>query len=172
MVAAYSAAFIDTVEAEGAERAALLPLAGAVSRGQAGGAVLLRNAGGKPLRLRAELLAEGSSRGEGAGAWHELAIYRMESGQVAVALRLARQGGAETGVHRARVFEDMDSASGWLEGFDPACDLSVDFDVADSRVSAAYVTLKAAALRDRAERLERAYRSLVGEMLFRLESEL
>jgi hypothetical protein len=38
-------------------------------------------------------------------------------------------------------------------------------------MSVAQVALKAAALRDRAERLARAYRVMVGELLFRLETE-
>ena len=175
MSAAYSAAsaaFIESEPASAADRALALPVPALGVRSQPAGSVLLRNVGGKPLRLRADLLAEGSSRASNLGFWHELALYRTDSGQIAVALRLLRAGGAETGVHRARVFEDMDCAATWLEGFDPANDLSADFDVSDMRISAACVTLKAAALRDRADRLERAYRGLVGEMLFRLESEL
>jgi hypothetical protein len=39
-------------------------------------------------------------------------------------------------------------------------------------LSAVCVAVKAAALRDQAERLDRAYRGLIGEVLFRLESEL
>ncbi len=167
MSAAYSAA-----SAAMLERTLRLPLAGLPARGGDTESVLLRNVGGKPLRLHGELLAEGSTRMPEAACWHEIALYRTGSGQIAVALRFLRPGGAETGVHRARVFEDMDSAASWLEGFDPAVDLSADFDVSDPRLSAACVAVKAAALRDRAERLDRAYRGLIGEVLFRLESEL
>jgi hypothetical protein len=132
--------------------------------------LLLRNGGSKPLRLRGELLAEGSTRGISAESWHEVALYRTESGQVAIALRFMRSGAAESNVHRARIFEDMDQTASWLETFDPAVDLNADFDVSDTRLSAARIALKAAALRDRAERLDRAYRCLVGEVLFRLEA--
>ena len=180
MSAAYSAAsaaFLDPETLPGnltgapMDRPLRLALPSRPARGGDPDSLLLRNAGGKPLRLRAELLAEGSSRVPEAAFWHEVALYRTDAGQTAVALRFMRPGGAENGVHRARVFEDMDDAATWLECFDPAVDLSADFDVSDTRVSAACVALKAAALRDRAERLDRAYRGLVGEVLFRLESE-
>ncbi len=167
MSAAYSAA-----PAALLERTLRLPLASLPPRGGDTDSILLRNVGGKPLRLQGELLAEGSNRVPEAACWHEIAVYRTASGQIAVALRMMRPGGVETGVHRARVFEDMDGAATWLEGFDPAMDLSADFDVSDPRLSAACVAVKAAALRDRAERLDRAYRGLIGEVLFRLESEL
>jgi hypothetical protein len=132
----------------------------------------LRNSGGKPLRLHAELLAEGSSRQPGSSLWHETAIYRAQDGKFAVALRFLSATGGEAGVHRARQFDTEDEAATWLEAFDPACDLDADFDVSDPRLSVALVALKAAALRDRAERLSRAYRVMVGELLFRLETEL
>jgi hypothetical protein len=136
-------------------------------RGNDGGPVQLRNAGGKPLRVRAELLAEGSSRDGTAAPWHEIALYRTEAGEMAVALRL-HCAGCDIGVHRARLFPSLDEAASWLEGFDPAGDLAADFDVSDGTLSAAIVTLKAAALRERAARLDRGYRTLVGELLFQI----
>ncbi len=134
--------------------------------------LVLRNSGGKPLRLQAELLAEGSSRLSGAMRWHETAIYRTNEGKFAVALRFLSATAGEAGVHRARLFDTEDDAASWLENFDPACDLDADFDVSDPRISITLVALKAAALRDRAERLSRAYRVMIGELLFRLETEL
>jgi hypothetical protein len=134
--------------------------------------VLLRNIGGKPLRLRASLLAEGGSRADNVACWHEIAIYRIESGQIAIALRFLRFGSSDIGVHRAKVFEDLDAAATWLEHFDPSVDVAAGFDVAEHGVSGAGVVVQAAALRERIERLDRAYRGLVGELLFRLEAEL
>ena len=176
MSVAYSAAAAAFLEADGnqgavLERPRLLPLPSLPPRGIDPGWVVLRNVGGKPLRLRAELLAEGSNRGPDSCAWHEVAIYRADGGAIAVALRFMRDGGAETGVHRARLFADMDAAATWLEEFDPAGDLSAEFDVADTRVTAAGMALKAASLRDRVERLDRAYRGLIGEVLYQLETE-
>ncbi len=140
------------------------------SRGSEGGLVVLRNNGGKPLRLRGELLAEGSSRCAEERMWHEIALYQAADGAVAVAIRFFG-GAAETGVQRARLFPTMDEACAWLEAFDPSFDLAADFDVADPGISVARVALKAAVLRDRAERLTRGYRGLVGEVLYRLETE-
>ena len=139
--------------------------------GNAIDSVLLRNIGGKPVRFRGVLLAEGSNFARGLALWHDIALYRVDGGQVAVALRLKRPGDADLGVHRARVFEDLDAACSWLEHFDCTADLAAEFDVSDPTVSAARVTVQAAALRERAERLQRGYRGLVGEILFRLEAE-
>ena len=139
--------------------------------GAAARPLLLRNAGSKPLRLWADLLAEGSSRTPGAPCWHEVAFYRTEANQIAVALRFVPDAEAGSGVHRARVFLSLDDAAEWLENFDPVGDLAAGFDVSDTRLSAACVALKAAALRDRAEQLGRAYRGLIGEVLFRLETD-
>jgi hypothetical protein len=130
--------------------------------------IILRNIGCKPLKLHAELLAEGASRQPGAVSWHEIALYRTEAGQIAVALRLLRPLPGDLGVHRARLFEDLDAASDWLEQFDTSVDVEADFDVADRGLSTASMTMQAAALRERAERLDRGYRCLVGEILFRL----
>ena len=77
-------------------------------------------------------------------------------------------GAASLGVHRARLFPHLDEAASWLESFDPAADMAVDFDVSDQAVSVASMALQAAALRERAVCLERAYRGLVGEVLFQL----
>jgi hypothetical protein len=134
--------------------------------------IVLRASGGKPLRLHGEVLAEGSSRLAGAARWHETAIYRTSEGKFAVALRFLSSTAGEAAVHRARLFDTENDAASWLENFDPACDLDADFDVSDPRISIALVALKAAALRDRAERLSRAYRVMIGELLFRLETEL
>jgi hypothetical protein len=134
-------------------------------------ALVLRRSGGKPLRLQGEILAEGSSRRPGAASWHETAIYRTHDGACAVALRFLSAAGMEGGVHRARLFTTEDEAAIWLEHFDPTCDLDADFDVADPCMSVAKVALEAAALRDRAERIARAYRVMIGELLYRLETE-
>jgi hypothetical protein len=161
-------------EAEGFSRPAEISGLPLVWPYLAGGDVpplLLRNSGGKPLRLQAEILAEGSSRRAGAAYWHETALYRTQDGKCAVALRFLSATGVEAGVHRARLFDTETEAASWLEGFDPACDLDADFDVSDPSMSVAQVALKAAALRDRAERLARAYRVMIGELLYRLEME-
>jgi len=150
----------------------MIPLVGSPASLAGGTAlVLLRNIGAKPLRFHGELLAEGSNRSETAAHWHEIAIYRTDADHIAVALRLQRACGDDLGVHRARIFGDLDLAASWLEQFDSSGDLAADFDVADRCVSTASVTLKAAAMRERAERLDRAYRGLIGEILFRLAAD-
>lgn len=133
--------------------------------------VTLRAAGGKPLRFRGELLAEASSRRPHMPLWHEIALYRCDDGGVAVSLRLrGADGVSET--DRARHFPTLDLAADWLVAFEPAADLRAGFDVADPHASGADIAVKAAALRDRSEDLTRAYRAVVGELLYRVETEL
>jgi hypothetical protein len=177
MSAAYSTLMNDAGESE---RGALAltegfrahPAATLVARSADPNSVALRNSGGKPVRVAGELIAEGSSRSGNGASWHELAIYRAPSGKFAVAIKFLRDHGAGCGVHRARLFDDIESASSWLEEFDPSFDISADFDVSDRSISAATMALKAAWLRDCADRLQREYRSLVGELLFRIETEM
>lgn len=140
--------------------------------GEAPPARVTLRAGGKPLRFQGEMLAEGSSRREHATAWHEVAVYRCEDGGFAAALRLRGQAGILTDTDRAQRFPDLDTLAGWLEHFDPAGDLKAGFDVADPDMSGAELAVKAASLRDRSDDLRRAYRALIGELLFRLETEL
>jgi hypothetical protein len=130
--------------------------------------VTLRVSGGKPLRLFGIPLAESNSWSPGTVAWHEVAIWQREGGEVAVAIRTFRKAPGEADVHRAELFPTLADALTWLEEFDPTGDLCVDLDASDRSVSALDMALRAAALRGRAEEVTRQWRALVGEMLFRL----
>jgi hypothetical protein len=131
--------------------------------------VALQVSGGKPLRLRGVLLAEGNSWAPGTVAWHEVALWRCEDSEVAVAVRTLRKAQGETDIHRAELFPNLADALGWLEEFDPTADLSVDLDASDRALSAIEIALRAAALRGRADEVARQWRALLGEMLFRLD---
>jgi hypothetical protein len=135
----------------------------------ADGTVTLRMSGGKPMRMRAELLAECSSWSPGAPAWHELALYRRETEDFAVGLKTCRGPAGDGDVFHARVFPDLDAALGWLQAFDPTADLGADIDASDRRVSTTDIALRAAALRQRADRIELQYRSMIGELLYRMD---
>jgi hypothetical protein len=133
------------------------------------GTVTLRVSGGKPMHLRAELLAEGTSWTQGAPAWHEVALYERASGDRAVALRVCRGPGGDSDLFYARIFATLDDALGWLLEFDPTADLGADIDASDRRVSTTDIALRAAALRQRADRVQLQYRALIGELLYRLD---
>lgn len=132
--------------------------------------VTLRVSGGKPLRMHALLLAEGTSWALGTAAWHEVALYRRDHGEVALAIKTFKKAQNETDVFRAEIFPNLAEAVAFLEGFDPTSDLTVDLDAADRRVSAAHIALRAAALRQRMDEITRQYQALVGELLFHLEA--
>jgi hypothetical protein len=135
----------------------------------ADGVVTLRMSGGKPMRMRAELLAECSSWSAGAPAWQELALYRRDSDDFAVGLRTCRGPAGESDVFHARVFRDLEEALAWLQAFDPTADLGVDIDASDRRISTTDIALRAAALRQRADRVSLQYRAMVGELLYRMD---
>lgn len=131
--------------------------------------VTLQVSGGRPLRLRGELLAEGNSWAPGTEAWHEIALYRHDQEEVAVALRTFRKAEGSTDIHRAELFPNLEEAMAWLIAFDPTADLQVDLDCADRTLSTAMITLRAATLRQRADDITRQYQSLLGEMLLHLD---
>jgi hypothetical protein len=131
--------------------------------------IALRVTGGKPLRFRGELLAEATSRRAATSAWHDITVYRCETADFAASLRLC---GTPTEIDRAARFTSLDALETWFETFDPTADLHAGFDVADPALTGAALAVKAASLRDRAEDLRRAYQALIGELLFRLETEL
>jgi hypothetical protein len=130
--------------------------------------VTLRISGGKPIHLkRPELLAQCSSWTDGAAAWHELVLYRRETGDYAVGATMCRAEGGD--VFHARLFPELDSALSWLEAFNPTADLGADIDASDRRISTTEIALRAAALRQNADRVEQQYRVMIGELLYRME---
>jgi hypothetical protein len=133
-------------------------------------AVTLRLSGGKPMHMRAELLADCSSWTPGAPAWHELAIYGRETGDFAVGIRTCRAPTGGSDVYHARVFADLESALVWVQGFDPTADLGADIDSSDRRISTTDIALRAATLRQQADRVAQQYRAMVGELLFRMDA--
>ena len=134
------------------------------------GTVTLRLSGGKPMHMRAELLAECSSWSAGAPAWHELALYHRDAADFAVGLKTCRGPMGGSDVFHARVFADLDAALGWVQSFDPTADLGADIDSSDRRISTTDIALRAATLRQQADRVEQQYRAMVGELLYRLDA--
>jgi hypothetical protein len=142
--------------------------------------VTLRVSGSKPIRMHGELLAECSSWSAGATAWHELLLYRRQSGDFAAGIKTCRgaadgtpRRGAANGsdVFHARIFPDLNAALGWVQSFNPTADLGADIDSSDRRISTTDIALRAATLRQHTDRVEQQYRVMVGELLYRLEIE-
>lgn len=133
------------------------------------GSVTLRMSGGKPMHMRAELLAECSSWSAGAPAWQELALYRRDSGDFAVGMKTCRGPMGVSDVFHARVFADLDAALAWLQAFNPTTDLAADIDSSDRRISTTEIALRAATLRQHADRVEQQYRAMIGELLYRMD---
>lgn len=131
--------------------------------------VTLRVSGAKPLHLRARLLAEGTSWTPGAPAWHEIALYQRAAGAFAIGLKTCHLAGGDSDLFHARLFPTLDEALAWLQDFDPTADLGADIDASDRRISTTDIALRAAALRQRADRVRLQYRSLIGELLYRLD---
>ncbi len=137
--------------------------------GQWDDSVTLRISGGKPLHMRAELLAECSSWSAGAPTWHELALYHRDAGDFAVSVKTCRSPMNGNDVFHARIFADLDTALAWVQAFDPTADLCADIDSSDRRISTTDIALRAATLRQHADRVEQQYRAMVGELLYRMD---
>jgi hypothetical protein len=125
--------------------------------------------GGKPLRLTGRLIAECSSWSANVLYWHDLTIYQCDGGNICVGLRSCRESSGEHDVFQARSFLTVDAAMSWLLEYDPTADLPVDIDVSDRRISAVEIALRAAVLRQRTDRLQLQYRSMIGELLYQLD---
>jgi hypothetical protein len=121
------------------------------------------------MRMQAELLAEASSWSADAPAWHELALYRRDGGDFAIGMKTCRGPAGDSDVFHARIFPDLESALVWLQDFDPTGDLGVDIDASDRRISATDIALRAAALRQRTDRVSLQYRAMIGELLYRID---
>jgi hypothetical protein len=133
------------------------------------GVVTLRISGSKPIRMRAELLADCSSWSSGASAWHEVLVYRRQAGDFAVGIKTCRTSGGAGDVFHARIFADLDAALGWLQAFNPTADLDADIDSSDRRISTTDIALRAATLRQQTDRVEQQYRVMIGELLYRMD---
>ncbi|OYV39921.1 MAG: hypothetical protein B7Z80_05905 [Rhodospirillales bacterium 20-64-7] len=133
-------------------------------------AIALRVSGGKPLRVRGSMLAQCSSWSAGAPAWHELVLYDCGTDGCAVGVTTCRGPMGDSDVSHARLFSDLEAALAWLQAFDPTADLDAAIDSSDRRISTTDIALRAAALRQCADRVEKQYRVLVGELLYRLET--
>ncbi len=131
--------------------------------------ITLRVTGGKPMQIHAELMAECTSRTDGAPTWHDLVLYRQDGGGYALSLTTCRGPQGLSDVCRARSFATLDPALDWIEQFDPTADLCADIDSADRRISTADIALRAASLRQQADRVDQQYRAMVGELFYQLE---
>lgn len=148
--------------------AAMPPQQPATDPGHMPQPIVLRVSGGRPLRLPATLLAEGTSWSPRIPAWHEVSLHAGAGGEVALGIITFRKSANEADVHRAELFPSLDAALTALEAFDPTADLATSIDAADRRVSGAVVALQAAVLRQQADGLTRQWRGMLGELLYRL----
>lgn len=133
-----------------------------------GQSVTLRAGNGRALRMRAVLLAEASNATSRLRDWHEVSLWRRQDGEIVLALRTHLRGGPEAERCRVLPFPDLEQAMRWLEEFDPLQDLQAVFDAFDPQLIPFEATLRAAALRQRAERLQHDWRALAGGLLFEL----
>jgi hypothetical protein len=133
--------------------------------------VTLRISGSKPMHFQAELLAECSSWSAGTPAWHEVLLYRrVKTGDFAVGVKTCRASMGGNEVFHARTFADLDAALAWLQAFNPTADLGADIDASDRRISTTEIALRAATLRQQADRVEQQYRGMIGELLYRMDA--
>jgi hypothetical protein len=124
--------------------------------------------GGKPIRFRGSLLVEASSWTTEAPVWHEIVLYERDTMDYIAGIKTCRSP-ASNDVFHATAFGELESVLTWIEEFDPMADLVADLDASDRRISTTDIALRAAALRQRADRVVLQYRTMVGEILYRID---
>ncbi len=134
------------------------------------GWITLRRTGRQPLRFKGALVAEATGHTPEGRMWHELNIFSRQTGGFVVDLRVFKKGRGQKDIFHVHAFETMGEVISFLEEFDPTVDVPANVDTDVPGCATARMTLKAVALRQQIEEAERDFRSLVGDVLFRLDA--
>ncbi len=131
--------------------------------------VTLRRSGKQPLRFKGALVAEATGHSPEGRMWHELNIFRRQTGGFVIDLRVFKKGRSQKDIFHVNAVETIGEVVSFLEDYDPTVDVPVNVETDAQYCSTAQLTLKAVALRQQIEEAERDYRSLVGDLLYQLD---
>ncbi len=128
----------------------------------------LRRTGKRPLRFQGWQIVQASGS-QASPVAYDINLYETEAGAFVAELLAHRDGAAERDVARVEVFDSLDAAATWLEGFSPAADLPVAQDLVNGETPLAIAALQVVRLRQGLRAVEDEYRALVSEVLDSLE---
>lgn len=133
--------------------------------------VILRRTGKQPLRFRGRQVLEATGHSTEGRIWHEINIWHKIKGDCFVVdLRVFKKAPGEKDIFHAESFSSMAEAVAYLESFDPKQDINVNIDTDSQVLTTAELTLKAVALRQQLEEAERLYQTLLGDLLYQIET--
>lgn len=134
------------------------------------GVLTVSTSDGKPMNMRAERLAQCTSWSTGALAWHELALYRRDTANFAIALRTCRGPMGSSDVFHARIFKTLEAALAWLQAFSPVADLGAAIEAPEGTVNLGGNAIRATDPHQNAEQVEQRYRVMINELVGRMDA--
>ena len=140
----------------------------AAAVGQAG-VVTLKRVGARPLSFQGTELCMAMSFTPGAPFWYEINVFRTTDQRFVCAVRTFFAADNEDDQVRAWEFESFEQVMAHLEGYDPADDIRVDLDPS-APMTLPELAANALALRARAAEARRQFATIVGEILYELET--
>lgn len=132
------------------------------------GHVFLRREGRAPLSFKGRMLGLASSHSSGTRLWYEVSLYQRNGHSFVVAVKVYKKPTGDRDIFRAESFQRLEDAVAYLEAYDPAEDVGVNIDMADTSISIAELTLRAVVLRQKVEEARSEYRAAAGELIARI----
>lgn len=130
--------------------------------------VTLRRTGKQPMRFRGVQIAEATSHSTHGQIWFEVNIWRKARAGFVADIRVFKKGAGEKDVFHVFTAETVDEVLAWLEGFNPTHEVLAEINTGDTIASTGQLTLRAVALRQQLDQVERDYRALIGDLFFEL----
>ncbi len=131
--------------------------------------ITLRRTGARPFRFQGTELSNAVGWAEKLTIWHEINLFRTNTGKIVVDIRVFRKAPGERDVFRVSECDSIEEAIGILETYDPIQDILVDVPLDDTTVSVAELSLSGVVLRQRIEQTRRQYDALLGDLLHEIE---
>ena len=103
-------------------------------------------------------------------AWHELALYRRDTANFAIALRTCRGPMGSSDVFHARIFKTLEAALAWLQAFSPVADLGAAIEAPEGTVNLGGNAIRATDPHQNAEQVEQRYRVMINELVGRMDA--
>jgi len=131
--------------------------------------ITLRRSGKSPYRFKGETVVESNGYYPGSRLWHEVNIHKNSKEDYVLDLRVFKKSDADKDVFHVNTFSTIGELFDFLEAYDPASDVKIDFDSSDATMSTSELTLRAVSLRQATTEATRDFQALIGDLMFQLE---
>ncbi len=131
--------------------------------------ISLRRTGERPFRFQGTELCSAIGWAQNITIWHEINLFRANTGKLIVDIRVFRKSPDEKDLFRVFELDTLEDAITLLENYDPTQDVLVDLPLDDPSVSLATLSLQGVVLRQKIEQTRRQYDALLGDLLHEIE---